>query len=101
MKMIKDELIEKLAEIPSAEFKIVVMPHFCIDSSVQYEDDYKSFTQKFKNIAGRGGGNIIIKQSLLKGGKAANCASALLSLGIRTYLITRTDEYRRLCKNFL
>ncbi|SNQ59226.1 carbohydrate kinase family protein [Candidatus Methanoperedens nitratireducens] len=92
MNVIKEELIEKLAESTPTEFKIVVMPHFCIDSSVRYEDNCKSFIRKFKNIAGRGGGNIIVKQSLLRGGKAANCASALLSLGVRTYLITRTDE---------
>ncbi len=43
MRAIKEELIEKLAESTPKEFKIVVMPHFCIDSSVQYEDDYKLF----------------------------------------------------------
>ncbi|NJD76510.1 MAG: carbohydrate kinase family protein [Candidatus Methanoperedens sp.] len=92
MKTMKEELIEKLTGIPPAELKIVVMPHFCIDSSVQYEDDYRSFIRKFNSVACRGGGNIIIKQSLLRGGKAANCVSALLSLGVRTYLITRTDD---------
>lgn len=92
MRVIKEELIEKLAKNAPKEFKIVVMPHFCIDSFVQYEDDYKSFIQKFESIADHGGGNIVIKQTLLRGGKAANCASALLSLGVRTYLITRTDE---------
>lgn len=92
MRMIKEELIERLKKSTSKEFKIVVMPHFCIDGSIQYEGDYRSFIRKFERIADQGGGNMVIKQTLLRGGKAANCASALLSLGVRTYLITKTDE---------
>jgi len=92
MRVIKEELIEKLAKSTPEEFKIVVMPHFCIDSSIQCEDDCRLFIRNFESIADQGGGNMVIKQTLLRGGKAANCTSALLSLGVRTYLITKTDE---------
>ncbi|MGQ9706650.1 MAG: carbohydrate kinase family protein [bacterium] len=86
-----DELINALKSDVS-EFKVVSLPHFCIDNIAMFEGDHKSFTDKIGDIAGQGGGNIIVSQGLQLGGKAANTASALASLGIKTYLIARTDR---------
>lgn len=92
LKVKLDELIIKLKEPPNKEIKIVCMPHFCIDNYVNYGGDYESFLQKFEKIAKQGGGNLALRQTLNIGGKAANCACALSSLGLQTHLIGKTDE---------
>lgn len=92
MKTLKDELIKELdANIPK-EYKIIVMPHFCIDNFVLCGNDSKSFFHNIEKIANQGGGNMVVSQILRQGGKAANCTSALLSLGAQIYLIAKTDE---------
>jgi len=88
----KQALIKKLAEPFPKEFKIVVMPHFCVDNFVHCNQSYNSFVSTLNDIASQGGGNIALKQNLHVGGKAANCASALSSLDLYTYLIARTSE---------
>jgi sugar/nucleoside kinase (ribokinase family) len=92
MREVIEELIEELSverRIP----KIVVMPHFCIDNLVEYGGDCESFIDDFQDVVKSGGGNIPIrKETLLRGGKAANCASALASIGADVHLITKTDE---------
>ncbi|UCE35873.1 MAG: carbohydrate kinase family protein [Thermoplasmata archaeon] len=92
MNTLIQKLIDKLEEAPSREFKIVVMPHFCIDNFIEYGGSYESFIEMFGKIAKQGGGNLTISQTFHMGGKAANCASALASLGIQTYLVARTNE---------
>lgn len=91
MKILKEKLIEKLEHAPK-KFKIVLMPHLCIDNFVHYGESYESFIGKFENIVRQGGGNLSIEHTLHIGGKAANCASALASLGVQTYLIAKTNE---------
>jgi ribokinase len=92
MKELKEQLIEKLKESIQKDFKVVAMPHFCIDNFLQLKGDYKSFNDGLEAIVKQGGGNIAIKQRLGRGGKAANFASSLSSLGIKTFLIARTNE---------
>lgn len=87
-----DKLVEELEQWSSGEFKVVFMPHFCVDSSLDHGGDYTSFMGKLEVIGKQGGGNIVVDQSLGIGGKAANCAVALASLGLNTYLIARTSE---------
>jgi len=87
----KHLLIEKLKEDIPEEFKVAVMPHFCIDNLIQSGESCDSFVEKFRMIAVQGGGNLVMKQALNRGGKAANCASALSHLGISPYLIAKTD----------
>jgi sugar/nucleoside kinase (ribokinase family) len=89
--ILKDDLIEALKSDVSG-FKVVSLPHFCIDNIAKFDGDYKLFTDKIGDIAGQGGGNIIIHQVLQLGGKATNTASALASLGVKTYLISKTDR---------
>jgi len=93
MNLLKEKraLIEKLKENFPKDFKAVVMPHFRVDNFVHCEQSYESFVKDLKNIVAQGGGNIAIKQALHRGGKAANCASALASLGTYTYLIAKTN----------
>jgi ribokinase len=93
MNELKEELIEKLREVKPKEIKIVVMPHLCIDNFIQYGENFESFAQKLEYIVNQGGGNLFIKQNLKRGGKAANCASALSSLGMKTYLISKTNGF--------
>ncbi|MFP3945587.1 MAG: carbohydrate kinase family protein [Archaeoglobaceae archaeon] len=85
------ELIKELEEWSPGKSKVVVMPHFCLDISVKYAD-YSSFMEKLEVIRKQEGGNIVVDQSMGVGGKAANCALALTSLGLQTYLIARTSE---------
>ncbi len=86
------ELIKKLETVPPPESRIVLMPHFCIDNFVHFGDTPESFIRKIEDIASRGGGNLALPQNLQIGGKAANCASALDSLGLQPNLFAKTDE---------
>ncbi|MFO7966671.1 MAG: carbohydrate kinase family protein [Archaeoglobaceae archaeon] len=86
------KLIKELGQWSPGDLKIVVMPHFCVDCSVKYEGGHTSFVEKLEVIRKQEGGNIIVDQSMFLGGKAANCASALASLGLNTHLIARTSE---------
>lgn len=98
MNDLASELIEKLQTTPIPESRIAVMPHFCIDNFVHFGESVESFVGKIQDIASQGGGNLVLNQSLNIGGKAANCASALGALGLRTFLVVKTDElgYRTL-----
>ncbi len=85
------ELVKEIENWSPGNFKVVVLPHFCLDISVNYAD-YSSFMEKLEAIRKQEGGNIVVEQSMGVGGKAANCALALSSLGLQTYLIARTSE---------
>ncbi len=87
-----DKLVEELEQWSPKEFKVVVMPHFCVDSSLNPGGDYNSFMGELEVIRKQGGGNIVVDQSIGIGGKASNCALALSSLGLDAYLIVRTSE---------
>ncbi|MFP3976046.1 MAG: carbohydrate kinase family protein [Dehalococcoidia bacterium] len=89
---LKSELVEELKKDPQKRFDVVLMPHFCIDNILQYKKDLHSFFGEMENVAHSGGGNMLARQSLQRGGKATNCASALSRLGIRSHLVARTNE---------
>jgi ribokinase len=92
MQLIVKELIEILKEPVQKEVKVVVLPHFCIDNLIQYGKSFDSFKDSAENIANQGGGNLEISQVQQVGGKAANFANALASLGMPSYLIAKTNE---------
>jgi ribokinase len=92
METMANQLIDKLKESPQKEYKIVVMPHFCIDNLIQVGGEFDSFKKKSENIINKGGGNLSIKQIQQLGGKAANFSNALASLGMPSYLIARTND---------
>ncbi len=73
-------------------FKVVVMPDFFLDHFLFYGAPAEVFGRDTLRVAGHGGGNIPFKRaSLLRGGNAANTASAIARLGGRVRLILRTD----------
>ena len=92
MRALITDLVERLKEPISFESKVVVMPHFCLDNLILFKGDYESFMDSFQSIVNQGGGNISVSQGIQVGGKAANCANALAALGIRPYLIAKTNE---------
>jgi ribokinase len=90
MEKIKSELLDKIMGI-APQSRVVVLPHFCIDNFIRFGGSFESLANDMRAVSERGGGNLSVTQSLHPGGKAANCALALASLGIRTHLIARTD----------
>jgi ribokinase len=73
--------------------RVVVMPDFYFDHFVFYDGTFKSLQQMIADVANQGGGNIpLTTQSVLRGGNAINCASALAALGAQVYFIGRTNE---------
>lgn len=89
---LSDKLVKELEKWSPGGFKVIVMPHFCVDCSLTHGGDYTSFMGKLEVTRKQGGGNIVVDQSMGVGGKAANCALALASLGLDAYLIARTSE---------
>jgi sugar/nucleoside kinase (ribokinase family) len=82
---------DRIGSLPRG-LSVVVMPDFFFDHFVHYDRDLHSFVSEMEAVAERGGGNIVgPRQALLRGGNAANFASALASLGIRTHIIGRTS----------
>ena len=102
-RFMKEELIEVLKSTDvKDDAKAVVMPHFCIDNIISYDKSIDELTDDMKRIISRGGGNLVVKQNLQRGGKAANLASALASLGIKTYLTAKTNPLGfEILKHFL
>jgi sugar/nucleoside kinase (ribokinase family) len=92
MENLKIELIKKLKTAQTKKLKVVVMPHFCIDSFINYNKSFTSLSKNLKKIKNQGGGNIRAGHNMVRGGKAANVAAALSSLGIKTYLISKTNK---------
>lgn len=84
-------LTEKLKNHIPEEYKVTLMPHFCVDNFIRCDESCYSFIENFKKTAAQGGGNTVMRQMLHIGGKATNCASALASLGLNPCLIAKTD----------
>jgi sugar/nucleoside kinase (ribokinase family) len=69
------------------------MPDFFIDRFISYRGDTKKFAAAIAKVAERRGGNIHgVKQKELRGGNAANTASALGVLGVKVYPIITTSS---------
>ncbi len=92
MQGIVKEFTEELENLRKKRFKVVVMPHFCLDNLIRFGKSYESFRNQEEKIVTQGGGNLSIPQNLQIGGKAANCATALASLGMDPSLLARTNE---------
>jgi len=91
MNNLKKKLINDLSKRKIKNYNIVLMPHFCIDNFVNYGFALKDFEKELRNIVKRGGGNIVISQIQKRGGKAANVASGLSSLGLKPSLLAKTS----------
>jgi len=69
------------------------MYDFFVDHFVSFEKSLTSIINKLKRLARQGGGSIITRQHVLRGGKAVNTCSALASLGAKAHLIGRTSSF--------
>jgi ribokinase len=81
---------------------IVVLHDFVLDHYATFRESLVDVLSKIQPIADRGGGNIVVRQYLSRGGKASNLASALAKLGSQVHLIARTSRFgHSLAKMFL
>lgn len=75
------------------ELNVVVMPDFFLDRLISLEQDSKGFSTEVESIIKRKGGSIDnVRQTDLRGGNAANTASALANLGARVTPIICTSK---------
>jgi sugar/nucleoside kinase (ribokinase family) len=73
-------------------YRVVVMNDFSFDRLV-HVDDFDSFMGHAATVLSRKGGLLPrSRQTIRQGGCAANTATALARLGIRTFFITKTDD---------
>lgn len=87
-----ESLCKRLSSIKQP-IKVVVMPDFFFDHLVFYDGPFKALQQRISEVAEQGGGNIpFTTQSVLRGGNAVNCVSALVSLGADVSFIGRTSD---------
>jgi sugar/nucleoside kinase (ribokinase family) len=87
-----DELIRELS-LPRAEPRVLALPDFFLDVIVTYGAELARFISDVEEAAGRGGGSLSFKSHrLMRGGNAANTASALAMLGAKVRLATRTSK---------
>jgi sugar/nucleoside kinase (ribokinase family) len=93
---LKTKLLGRLKQLEKknlADFNVVLLPDFFVDHFLTMDEFEISFN-RIKDIHLQGGGNLPgISQKIHQGGNAANTALALATLGIRSHLICRTDEF--------
>jgi sugar/nucleoside kinase (ribokinase family) len=74
------------------QFRVVVMNDFSFDRLV-HVDDFERFVGMAGQVLAQKGGLLPrSRQTIQQGGCAANTATTLAKLGVRTFFITRTDE---------
>jgi hypothetical protein len=92
LKSSKSELLQFL-EHDTREIHATVMPDFFLDRIVSLERDAPDFSAIVADITKRKGGSIDgLKQTEMRGGNAANTASALAALGARITPIICSDR---------
>jgi len=73
-------------------FKATVMPDFFLDYIISFHGGLGEMTDRFEDVAKRGGGNLLgWKHTIGRGGKASNFAAQLGKLGADTAPIIETD----------
>ena len=88
------ELLPSLRKKRPKEFSVAVMPDFFLDRLVTYDGDVKHFSKAVAEVAMRKGGGIHgVRQLELRGGNAANTASALAALGAEVHPIINTSPF--------
>lgn len=97
------EEVQKFLKAEFKEFNAVVMPDFFLDRFVNLNSNVRIFSKNLENVTERKGGSIDeIRQADFRGGNAANTASALASLNIKTTPIVCTNRLgKQLIKFFL
>lgn len=74
----------------TSQYEVVVLPDFFVDIIID-AGELEEFVRKVREVHGRGGGNILVKSKIQRGGNAANTAAALAALGVRSVLISKVD----------
>ncbi|MCX6667318.1 MAG: carbohydrate kinase family protein [Euryarchaeota archaeon] len=102
---LKTKLLGRLKQLEKknlAGFNVVLLPDFFVDHFLTMDEFEISFN-RIKDIHLQGGGNLPgVTQKIHQGGNAANTALALATLGVKSHLICRTDEFGlHLLKYFL
>ncbi|MCX8205435.1 MAG: carbohydrate kinase family protein [Candidatus Nezhaarchaeota archaeon] len=73
--------------------RVLVLPDFFLDVVVSYGSELEEFLVDVERVARQGGGSLGFRRlSLMRGGNAANTASALAALGAKVYLVTKTSR---------
>ncbi|MCS7385230.1 MAG: carbohydrate kinase family protein [archaeon GB-1867-005] len=91
MKVNLENLAYRIAKV-KAKFTVTAMPDFFIDHFIIFPSSIEELVMEIKEAAKRHGGNIFKgHQYLLRGGCAANFASALAKLGVKVKLIAETN----------
>jgi ribokinase len=86
-------LAQKLRQVKVKDVRVVVMPDFFLDRIVSYPSSLRDLAGDMARIIDQKGGSLDgIKQKELRGGNAANTASALARLGVSVYPIICTSE---------
>ncbi len=87
------ELLELTEEIPERKPNVVVMPDFFLDRLVTFKGELRNLIEAMMEVAKRKGGSIHgVEQMEIRGGNAANTASALANLGANVYPIITTNK---------
>ena len=88
-------LKEKLAN--TIGFKVVAMPDFFLDYVLSFPGGFDEMTNAMKEVAERGGGNILGWKHLVgRGGNSSNVSAQLSRFGASVTPIIETDEFGKL-----
>ncbi len=94
LKNIIDNILPRLKDLE--KHTVTVLPDFFIDRIVVTNRSLNQLVREFKEVAERKGGNILgVREEIIRGGNAANTASALGALGVRVYPILITGALGR------
>ena len=90
-RVLVEKILPRLSEL--GEHSVSVLPDFFIDRIVITNRSLNELVEEFEEVAKRKGGNILgVREEIIRGGNAANTASALGALGVRVYPILITGR---------
>ncbi|MEM4699551.1 MAG: carbohydrate kinase family protein [Candidatus Nezhaarchaeales archaeon] len=85
-------LVDKLRRVRGVP-RVLVLPDFFLDVIVSYGSGLEEFLRDVEGVVSRGGGSLGFRRlTVMRGGNAANTASALAALGAKAYLVTKTSQ---------
>lgn len=92
-----DSVLEEVCELlrmKAEDVSVVVMPDFFLDRLIELDCDEREFFRNVEKVAEKKGGSIDgVKQTDIRGGNAANTASALATLGVNVTPIISTSDF--------
>lgn len=92
-----DGVLEEVCEflrMKAEDVSVVVMPDFFLDRLIELDCGEREFFRNVEKVAEKSGGSIDgVKQTDIRGGNAANTASALATLGVNVTPIVSTSDF--------